>query len=437
MDRPNVLLYMTDTLRADEIGAYGATITRTPAIDAFAADAALFERATAPAPSTRATIASVLTGVAPAVHGVESGLDMLSPTGDTLIRLHEILKARGYHTAAIVANPNVDPAFGFARGFDEYKTLYAQPKTRRAPSSLDLIYTAPMIVEAVQQFIANAPGDRPFFLFVLAIDPHGPYTPPPPYDSMYDPRAAGGEMGMMQNLLLLDRQLQAGDPTSLELPLALYRGEISFGDRAFGELMNWMTERRILDDTAVIFTADHGEAFGEHGDRGHGKTVYENTVHVPLIIRHSDHFQPGNRFGENVSLLDLSATIVALAGADIPDYWTGRDLRAPGPEQPVFTMSHQHEYAFTSITSGQYKLIENERDYSVKLFDLDADYREQNPLDQTQHQTLVDAMQAQLNLFRARSAKTRANVVHGQTDVQEDEISADLRDRLESLGYVE
>jgi arylsulfatase A-like enzyme len=348
----------------------------------------------------------------------------------------ELLKAAGYQTAALVANPNIDPAFGFERGFDVYKRLYRMPEILRPPSSLDLIYTAPMMVEEVKQFIASAPTDQPFFLFVLTIDPHGPYTPPPPFDAMYDPRAAGGEMGMMKNLLLLDRQLKSRETASLELPLALYRGEITFGDLAFGQLMSWIAEQPGLDNTAVIVTADHGEAFGEHGNRGHGKTLYENTIHVPLIIRHREYFKPGDRYSENVSLLDLSTTIVALAGASKPDYWAGRDLRRPGPEIPVFAMSHQPGYAFTSVTSGQYKLIQNERDSSLQLFDLKADYQEQSPLDQSQYQTVVDAMLSDLNRFRERSAKIRAATVHGQNQLREDQIPVDIRDQLESLGYI-
>jgi arylsulfatase len=428
---------MVDTLRARELGVYGTQITKTPAIDAFAAESELFERATSPAPSTRASIASLMTGVSPAVHGVESGLHGLLEGTEALIRLPELLRAAGYLTAALVANPNVDPAFGFQRGFDVYKRLYRLPEIQRPPSSLDLTYTAPMMVDEVKQFLQTLPAEQPFFLFVLTIDPHGPYTPPPPYDSMYDARAAGGDTGMMKNLLDIDRQLEAGEPAALELPLALYRGEVSYGDLAFGQFMNWLKSRELLDDTVVVFTSDHGEAFAEHGNRGHGKTIYQETIHIPLIIRQPKFFAPDKRNRANVDLTDLSTTIVGLAGAELPAHWTGRDLRDANPDKAIFALSHQPGYATTSVTAGNYKMIENELDDSSELFDLGADPGEQHPLDQSSHKKTMEIMTAALAHFRDSSAATRDRMITGQRDLGTNDIPEDIREQLESLGYID
>lgn len=433
---PNIIVYMVDTLRAREIGVYGADITKTPSIDAFAAESMLFERAASPAPSTRASIASFLTGVSPAVHGVESGLHGLLAGTEALQRLPEILKNAGYRTAALVANPNIDPAFGFQRGFDVYERLYRLPEIQRPPSSLDLIYTAPAMVDEIRQFLENLPAEQPFFLFVLTIDPHGPYTPPPPYDAMYDQRGAGGEPGMMNNLLELDRQLEAGQPADLDIPLALYRGEISYGDLAFGEFMSWMKTNDWHKDTVVVFTADHGEAFGEHGNRGHGKTIYQETIHIPLIIRYPKYFAGGHRNPANVDLIDLSATLVTLAGQNAPAYWTGRDLRDAIPDGAVFAMSHQPGYASTSVIRGNYTFIENELDDSSELFDLSADPGEQEPLDATRHQATMDEMRKKLAHFRNASAATRARMVNGQLDLRDEDVPAEIREQLESLGYI-
>jgi arylsulfatase A-like enzyme len=434
---PNILVYMVDTLRASELGTYGADITKTPAIDRFAADAELFEHATAPAPATRATIASFITGVAPAVHGVKTGLHALSEPTAPLARLPELLQAQGYYTAALVANPNVDPVFGFARGFDTYAGLYRKPDRARVPSSHDLTYTAPMMTAEIKQFIETAPADRPFFLFVLTIDPHGPYTPPAPYDGMYDSRATGGEAGSMKNLIRMDEQLAAGEQVATDLVLALYRGEISYADRAFGELMSWMRERDMLDETLVVLSADHGEAFAEHGNRGHGKTIYQETLHIPLIVRYPSWFSAGRRRAEKVSLLDLSTTIAIAAGATPPGYWTGRDLRGDNLSGPVFSMSHQPGYALTSITRGAHKLIQNELDDSLELYDLDADPLERSPLAGTRHENTVRLMAAELASFRERSEALRSKVVRGDTLLDDDEIPDAIREQLESLGYVD
>ena len=125
--------------------------------------------------------------------------------------------------------------------------------------------------------------------------------------------------------------------TSPEL-LAKYRGEVSFTDAAFGDLISWMRERGSLDDTLVVLTADHGEEFAEHGNKGHGKTLYEEVVAVPLILRHPGSFESG-RHTENVDLMDLGATLAAVGGARPPDQWTGRDLRGALTPAPVFSTS--------------------------------------------------------------------------------------------------
>jgi len=435
--RPNIIVYMVDTLRADELGSYGSAVTLTPFIDEFAREAELFERASVSAPSTRASIASFLTGVPPSVHGVETGLHGLFGPTAALRRLPELLQAQGYYTGALVANPNVDPVFGFKAGFDHYLGLYRQAGTPRPPSSLDLIYTAPMMVAEVRKFIEQAPVDQPFFLFVLSIDPHGPYTPPSPYDSKYDERAAGGEAGTMKNLLRIDRLLEAGRPVSMDLTRALYRGEISYADQAFGELMAWMNARGLDDDTVVVLTSDHGEAFGEHGDRGHGKTVYQETVQVPLIIRHPQHFAGSRRRNENVNLLDLSATLASIAGATPPDYWPGRDLRGPLSPRPIFSMSHPPDHAYTTTIVGDYKLIEDELGGSTRLFDLALDPLEERPLDASIHQSALTDMTQTLVRFREISAELHSMMVSGQLSLDAEEIPDSIREQLQSLGYVE
>lgn len=435
--RPNIIVYMVDTLRADELGAYGAQVTQTPFLDKFAGESEVFERASAPAPSTRASIASFITGVPPSVHGVESGLHALSESTRALQRLPELLQAQGYYTGALVANPNVDPVFGFTDGFDKYLGLYRQPDTPKPPSSLDLIYTAPMMVAEVRKFIASVPADRPFFLFVLSIDPHGPYTPPAPFDSMYDERAAGGEAGTMKNLMRVDRRLEAGQPAAMTLARALYRGEISYADQAFGEFTAWIGEQGLAEQTVIAFTSDHGEAFGAKGNRGHGKTIYQETVHVPLIIRYPDRGAGGRRYGESVDLLDLSTTLARISGASPPGYWPGRDLRGALSPRPVFTMSHQPGHAHTSATVGNYKLIENELAGSAQLFDLDSDPSEQQPLTGPAHQAALDELTKKLGQFREASAELRSMMMRGQLDMKAEEIPESIREQLESLGYME
>lgn len=436
-DRPSILVYMIDTLRAREIGAYGADVTQTPAMDAFAAESVLFENARTPSSWTRPAVASLLTGLPPSVHGIETFHDVLSYCGSSLERLPELLRAQGYSTGAVVANPQVDPIFGFEPGFDTFEALYEARTDRSAPRVEEMISTAPTVVERARRFIESAPSDRPFFLFMLTIDPHGPYAPPPPYDSMYDARLVGRSMAGPGGFDELRQRMEAGR-SSPEL-LAQYRGEVSYADAAFGDLIAWMRDRGILDDTLVVLTADHGEEFAEHGDKGHGKTLYEEVVGIPLILRHPGSFEQGRRRAENVDLMDLGATLVAVAGARPPDDWPGRDLRGSlAPSAVVSTSRLRDGHQYMALTRGRFKLIENEQTRATELYDLRLDPWERRPLDQArQSEPAATGLAIELERERQQSATLRERLVDCQGSLEEDELPEGVRERLESLGYID
>lgn len=436
-DRPSILVYLIDTLRAREIGAYGAEITQTPAMDAFAAEGVLFQNAKTPSSWTRPAVASLLTGVPPTVHAIETFRDVLSTCGPSQVRLPQLLQAQGYVTGAVVANPQVDPLFGFAPGFDSFQGLYDARTDRRRPGVEDMISTAPTVVEAAKRFIEGVPSNRPFFLFVLTIDPHGPYAPPAPYDSMYEPRRVSADPLDDAAFKRLRRQMAAGR-SSPEL-LAQYRGEVSYADAAFGDLISWMEDREILDETLVVLTADHGEEFAEHGDKGHGKTLYEEVVGIPLILRHPGSLARGRR-GENVDLMDLGATLAAAGGARPPEHWRGRDLRGPlKPAAVVSTSRLRDGYKYQALSRGTLKLIENEETHASELYDLSLDPEERRPLDQAQapHGTTARALAKTLQEDRRRNAALRERMADCQESLEPADLPDDIRQRLESLGYID
>lgn len=436
---PNILVYMIDTLRAPELGTYGSTITHTPVIDALARDSTLFERAKAPTPTTRYSIASLLAGVPPEVHGVEQASGVLPAGPSPLAWLPELLREEGYWTAAVVANPNVDAIFGFDRGFDTFVGLYEERSDLRIGRPRDLTHTAPAVIRRALEVIDAAPQGRPFFLFVLSIDPHGPFTPPAPWDTHYDPRLAGAGAGRLASLRIFDRRQRAGEPVDVDKLLALYRGEISFADASLAELLDGLRARHLLDETLFALTADHGEEFLEHGLRGHGRTIHEETVHIPLLMRHPGHFEAGHRRGDPVDLLDLGATLAWMGGASPPDYWPGRDLRGELTPRAIFGSSRntpEHHYA--SVERDGFKRIENERTGEALLFDLRDDPREQKPLDESAHAERSAALGAELASFRRESAALRERLIGaGAAAIPEEELPADIRARLESLGYIE
>jgi arylsulfatase len=436
--QPNIIVYMVDTLRARELGCYGAEITQTPSLDAFAADAVLFESARTPAPYTRPAVASFITGLTPAVHGIESSLFQLSDAHEDLALLPEILQAQGYYTAAIVANPNVDKIYGFDRGFDHYKTLHANLTSRDRNTSAQMISTASTVVDEVKRFIDGTPDDRPYFLFVLSIDPHEPYRPPEPYLTMYDQNAASGGAGKMAYLQAVDRILARGGTVSPAPMLALYRGEVTYTDAEFGRLLKWLRERNTLDETLIAFTADHGEAFIEHGQRGHGKGIYDEAVHIPLILRYPAAFPVGTRRGENVDLMDLAATLALAAGADLPDYWSGRNLAEPVADAPIFMLSHAHVGAmYAGVIEKDHKLIRNELRNSLEMYDIANDPLEQAPLQAVEHAETLKLLMLSLNNFIQRSTSLRAQLIGKQSPIGQDDVPDTIRQQLESLGYVE
>ena len=438
---PNIIVYMVDTLRAHELGVYGAKITKTPSIDAFAADSVLFESARTPAPYTRAAVASFLTGLSPAVHGIETARHMLSDEHADLTLLTEMLQKQGYYTAALIANPNIDTTFGFDRGFDQYKTLYPKRAMGSRVTSAEMISIASFVVEEVKQFIDDAPANRPYFLFVLSIDPHQPYLPPEPYRTMYDRNAALGKAGQHDYIAAVDRTLAQGFTVSPEPMLALYRGEVTYADTEFGELLDWLRERRTIDETLIALTSDHGEAFIEHGERGHTKGIYDESVHIPLIVRYPTVFPAGTRRRENTDLMDLSATLADIAGADIPEYWRGRNLAQPIIDVPSFTMSHPAPIIqFTGIIDKNHKLIWNEISKSIEIYDIANDPLEQAPLDVVEHAATIDSLLQSLKEFRRASASLRANLIdekHKLGPREVPKVPDAIRKQLESLGYLE
>ncbi|MDQ7007439.1 MAG: sulfatase [Acidobacteriota bacterium] len=432
---PNILVFMVDTLRADALGCYGNEKIRTPHIDAFAAESTVFRQACTTVPATRPAIASLMTGVSADVHGIFGHSDYLDGTVAGLPRLAERLKARGYHTAALVANPNVDRVFGFARGFDSYVGLYAARHGTRPAASQDLVSDAAAVVSRTMADLDDLSGREPWFLFVLAIDPHAPYTPPAPFDRIYNPALAGARLGRMSPLLDFDRRLAAGEHPSPRAIRTLYDGEVSYLDREFGRLLAWMRRTGRLRNTLVVLTADHGEEFAEHGSRGHGKTVYEETTRVPLILRHPKFFGPAVR-GEAVDLLDLGATLLAVAGATRPDHWVGRDLRAPLRPRPVISSNHLPKYALTAIRSGHLKGIENGRTGSFEIFDLQRDPGEKVPLEGAARKRALALLRPLLAGYRAQVDRFRAMMARGARPVEKEAVPEAIEKTLESLGYV-
>jgi arylsulfatase A-like enzyme len=329
--RPNVLLITIDTLRADHLGCYGYSKPTSPRIDRLALEGALFTRVTTSLPRTTQSLASILTGRFPKGHGARGLFSSLSSTNLTLA---EILREQGYTTGAVVSNLFLRPGRGFEQGF----ATYDNPPSRFDGDS------AGRVTEEAIRWLRRLPSGKRWFLWVHYLDPHWTYEPSPPYAGTFDP-AYGRSFTLYRDLAagrVTKGQLIFQDPLSPrdnEHVVALYDGEIAQVDAALGPLLDEV-DTRSRESTVVVLTSDHGESLGEHGYHfAHGEYLYEDGLHVPLIVRLPGVIPPGARFDMLAQNVDVAPTILALSGIARMQGVDGRPLltldRPPGGTVPA------------------------------------------------------------------------------------------------------
>jgi arylsulfatase A-like enzyme len=304
-ERVNILLIGIDTLRQDHLGCYGYEREISPYIDELSGRGTLCENALSQCPWTLPSFASVLTSLYPSQHGAGINMNSMRTTFPTLA---ELLAEAGYRTGAIINVSVLSPEFGVARGFEHYDACPAG--VRR---------TADVVTDLALEWLGGN-GDRPFFCFVHYFDPHLSYSPPAPYDTLFDPGydgPVGKSFDRDKFLEMKDRLYAAKDAQTaadwfhIE---ALYDGEIAFTDEAVGRLLKGIEERGLYDNTLVILLSDHGEEFLEHGGFGHGHTLYNEVIQIPLIFSLPGVLPKGARVKRQVRLIDVMPTVLELAG---------------------------------------------------------------------------------------------------------------------------
>jgi len=424
---PNIVLYVVDTLRFDALHCDGNTTVQTPAMDRMAREGTRFERAYANASWTRASMGSLLTGEYPTVHGAVGRPDALQPDLKTLAAQ---LRARGYRTAAIIANPNIGSTFGFASGFDEFIELYQPHPSRQPVRPEQLIATATEVVDRAGEWLAHNTA-TPFFLLLFTIDPHAPYTPPTPYNTRYDADYQGTVDGSFKSLFGLAMLGKTPPEREIRHLRALYDGEVAFNDAQLGRLLTTLDGRRLADSTLVVLAADHGEEFWEHGARDHGHTLFEELIHVPLIMRWPAAIPAGRVLGQPVQLADVYPTLIQLAGGTSAP-GAGHDLSAlltrlgPGasPTAPVFAEEDLDGHQLAAVIAGSRKLIIDKARSAPLAFDLAHDPGELHPLPDG-----APDLQSTLQAVEARNLAARPAAA-ARVDVPET-----VRDAMKALGY--
>lgn len=389
-DNINVVLISLDTTRQDHLSCYGYGRKTTPHIDALAKDSLVFTQCVAVSNWTLPTHASMLCGLYPTSHGAHyvtadqphvNANDHAQWMASECQTLAEILQRAGYHTAAVVANGGwLNESFQINQGFDHFDRRAAEvrpPTYRRADKITD-------------EAIGHLEGiEGPFLLLLNYMDPHMPYIPPPPYDTRFrsDSRTGSAEIksvhfwrDVREDVLTNEKPLA---PALKELAHDLYDGEIAYMDEHLGRLFDWLRSRGLYDQTLVIVTADHGEAFGEHLLMEHGLGLYEPEVAVPMIVK-----LPGNeRRGiveHAVQHVDILPTVLEVLDRPCPPSVQGTSMLETG-SRDAFVEEYvcagrarrwpRFDRAQWAVYRGRLKYIEYS-DGEQELYDLGRDPEE-------------------------------------------------------------
>jgi arylsulfatase A-like enzyme len=301
--RPNVIVITVDTLRADHLPAYGYARDTTPNLDAYVTNqGAVFADVTSPAPWTCPANGGLSSGRDPTRLDISwtSWANALRPDVDTLA---EYLHGAGYVSAGFATNGYASARTGFAQGFDYFDGTLV--------TSTHSIPLATAVTDHAIAWTQTYSASGPLFLWLYYMDPHTWYNPPPPYDVQWDstytgtvtPAVYDDGYGVITGQLVLT-------PRDLQHVLALYDGEISYTDAEIGRMLAYLDSRRLLDNAVIVFTADHGEMFGEHGKWIHANSLYEELLRVPLIVRYTGVITPGLVVTAPVQSMDLMPTLL-------------------------------------------------------------------------------------------------------------------------------
>ena len=401
--QPNIVLITLDTTRADRMGFLGSKRGLTPALDDLALQSVVFSQCFAQVPLTTPSHATILTGTYPQFHQVENLGDALSQEPPYL---PAILRQHGYKTAAFIGGAVLDPApggaVGFQRGFDVYDADF-RPRNAGEDRFQTVERRADTVVEHAISWLQKQ-QDGPMFLWVHLYDPHDPYDPPEPYKTRF-----------------------ASQP---------YDGEIAYTDSAVGKLLAALRKEGVFDQAVIAVMADHGEALGEHGEQTHGIFLYDETLHVPLLLKLPTGKPGGSTLPDRVGLVDVAPTLLQLVDIPVPAEMQGESLiqqmhSSPQPssrERPLYAESQygRDAYGWSVLRSWRERKYLYIQAPKRELYDQEADPQATKNL-ASQSRAVADTMASELENFRQR---TRSNVA------VKAKLSPTAVQKLRALGYV-
>jgi len=384
---PDIVLITIDALRADHLGCYGYSRPTSPFIDSLCGEGAVFLNCSSPVSWTRPAMASLMTGLYPRRHGVYT-TDLIDRAGTRwpikidpkFVTLAEILKENGYKTIGITSNPQAGIWSGTQQGFDVFIDFK------------EGLVDAAKVHQAALKIKDELDTDQPIFFWVHYLDPHAPYTPQEPWIDRYESdRSLIDDPLLSQNAFEEDFAQAAGlvkdRPEYVRVLNALYDSEINYVDDYVRRLIEEVLPpgRKLL-----ILTSDHGEEFRDHGRLVHGQTLFQESVHIPLIISDPEGKWKGKKISVPASLNDVYATVIDYLGISGPYQLDGHSLlpllegEVPDEERVLFAELEEEESPhLDSVKAGGFKLVRDIKDgrqQNLYLFDLENDPKERENL---------------------------------------------------------
>ena len=417
-DRPNVVLIVVDTLRADHVGCYGYERDTTPNLDALAADAVRYARTFSHAPWTTPAVGALFTSQLPSTLGIRSVQSPLPAEGTTLA---ELLQGHGFETGAFVSHSFVSSKWGFARGFDSFDESNIRGH---------FAVTSPAISDGAIEWLDDraAQPKEPFFLFLHYFDPHFAYVAHEEFPFGRDPDYEGPVHGGILPERFNDHPAEL-EPEDLRELIRLYDAEIAVTDRAIGRVLDRLRSLGLYDSTIIVVAADHGEEFLDHDQLGHTKTLFDEVVRVPLIVR-----VPGVDpavVDAPVALVDVYPTLATQLGIETPADLVGQPLPTSPTGDPaaapraIFLETARIKNMRAVVEDG-YKLLLDRDSGRAWLFNLATDPQERIDLSGRERERTAQ--------LRRRLEQWPGEVPRATTpDV---ELSDEERERLKALGYL-
>ncbi|MGA1840536.1 MAG: sulfatase [bacterium] len=428
--RPNIVIILIDALRKDHLGCYGYHRETSPNIDAFAGNAVKFMDTVSTCSWTSPSIASLFTCLYVSSHGLKThsqkSTDILDLKFETLA---EALKKNGYTTSAFIANRWIREEFNYNQGFDSFEQVGGDiPRPSGA-----------LVREKVTKWLQDKPKG-PFFLYIHFMDVHGPYLPPYPYNTFFKSEKTR-DLSPQEYMKL--RYLKIEGQMDLNFYISQYDGGIRYCDYHVGKIIQYLKENGLFDDTIIIITSDHGEAFFEHGECDHGFTLYNEEIEVPLLMRfpHSMDLEINTHI--KPLLIDIGVTLLDIIGAQFPYEVDGLSLVSQGKKrnreqkrQRIYSEEYMKGVPKIAVIEDDMKYIYHiPQEKIVEVYNLREDKGEKENL-------LMNEKIAASNEQREEDIGTWLHLKETRRDSiskkrEQTEIDPLTLEQLKSLGYIQ